>query len=758
MTPEEFSAQYMAHFSQQQKAAVQAVNGAVLLLAVPGSGKTTVLVTRLGYLALCCGVDPGSILVMTYTVAATQELRARFAALFPQLSGRTPQFRTINGLSAKIIESCSRLRGPAFTLQENEGELAALVGRICLELHGEYPTDATVREIRTAITYCKNMMLGADEIRAQHFDVPGFFTIYTRYCQALRAARQMDYDDQMTYALAILRKHPDVLAQFQTQYPHLCVDESQDTSRVQHAIIRLLAEKTGDLFLVGDEDQSIYSFRAAWPEALLQFPQTYPGAKLLFMEENYRSTPQILQAANAFIAKNRSRYPKTIRPVRPAGQPVQQVHAASRQAQIRYLLALAAQVQEPPFTVLYRNNDSALPLIDALERAGLPYRCRGAEDTFFTHRIVCDVCDILRFAAAPDDTERFLRIYYKFGAMISREAALAACAESVRTHAPVLACLLAQGDLSDTCREAAEQFRARLDALPQTSGEALIRTIWGPMGYSRFVTERRLDPGKFSILCMLAAPHPSAAAFLARLDALRQLIRTHRDAPDARLTLSTIHGSKGLEYDRVFLLDVHDGVLPADPNGTDGTEDAQRAYEEDRRLFYVAMTRAKNELYLFDYPDVPSAFVRELRQQLPKPFRTAEDFASILPENACGLHYRHAVHGEGQILAQCGDAMLVAFADGDRCLQAGQMLLERDRTPDARTAPPSTQPLPPEAAACVPGSEIWHRKYGRGRIVSLQGTLAAIRFEAPGETAPRTFCLPAALQNGFLSFKTDAPG
>ena len=136
------------------------------------------------------------------------------------------------------------------------------------------------------------------------------------------------------------------------------------------------------------------------------------------MEENYRSTPQILQAANAFIAKNRSRYPKTIHPVRPAGQPVQQVHAASRQAQIRYLLALAAQVQEPPFTVLYRNNDSALPLIDALERAGLPYRCRGAEDTFFTHRIVCDVCDILRFAAAPDDTERFLRIYYKFLSLI----------------------------------------------------------------------------------------------------------------------------------------------------------------------------------------------------------------------------------------------------------------------------------------------------------------------------------------------------
>ena len=208
----------------------------------------------------------------------------------------------------------------------------------------------------------------------------------------------------------------------------------------------------------------------------------------------------------------------------------------------------------------------------------------------------------------------------------------------------------------------------------------------------------------------------------------------------------------------MYLLDVHDGVLPSRPDAADGTEDERRVYEEDRRLFYVAMTRAKDELTLFEYPDAPSAFIREARGYLPVPVCAKDDFAAIVPENACGLRYRHAVHGEGQILAQCGDAMLVAFADGDRCLQAGQMLLERDRTPDARTAPPSAQPLPPEAAACVPGSEIWHRKYGRGRIVSLQGTLAAIRFEAPGETAPRTFCLPAALQNGFLSFKTGAPG
>ena len=268
MTTEEFTARYMPQFSEQQKAAVRETEGPVLLLAVPGSGKTTVLVTRLGYMALCRGIDPAHILAVTYTVAATRELRARFTARFPELAGQTPEFRTINGLSSKIIEACGRQRGPAFALQENAGELAALVGRIYQALNGDYPTDSTIREVRTAITYCKNMMLSADEIAAQDFGLPRFSELYTHYCAALREARQMDYDDQMAYALAILRKQPEILAEFQARYPYLCVDESQDTSRVQHAIIELLAKKTGNLFMVGDEDQSIYGFRAAYPEAL----------------------------------------------------------------------------------------------------------------------------------------------------------------------------------------------------------------------------------------------------------------------------------------------------------------------------------------------------------------------------------------------------------------------------------------------------------------------------------------------------------
>lgn len=415
------------------------------------------------------------------------------------------------------------------------------------------------------------MMLSADEIAAQDFGLPRFSELYTHYCAALREARQMDYDDQMAYALAILRKQPEILAEFQARYPYLCVDESQDTSRVQHAIIELLAKKTGNLFMVGDEDQSIYGFRAAYPEALLRFSSVWPGAKTLLLEDNYRSTPEILRLAGRIHRGEPGSLPQNHPRDKGEGLPGAPCARSLPAGAVPLSAGAGRGAARARLPVLYRNNDSALPLIDALERAGLPYRCRSFDDTFFTHRIVCDMQDILRFAAAPDDAERFLRIYYKFGALISKEAAQAACVQSGRTSTPVLDCLLAQARLSDEGRERVRRVKAGLEQLQTLPGEVLMRTIWGTLGYGGFVTERRLDPGKYFILQMLAAREPSAEAFLARMDTLRQTIRTHEDAPDALLTLSTIHSSKGLEYERVYLLDVHDGVLPSRPDAADGT-------------------------------------------------------------------------------------------------------------------------------------------------------------------------------------------
>ena len=240
------------------------MEGPVLLLAVPGSGKTTVLVTRLGYMLCCCGIAPDQILTMTYTVAATRDMRSRFSSLFGEELVSRMESRTINGVSARIIRAYEQRMGrTAFSLLSSEAEQTALLRVLYFRCKGEYPTDAELKQARTLIAYAKNQMLGKEELDLLWKELDCFPALYRAYQQALRNARQMDYDDQMVYAKKILELHEDVRTYFQNRFPYICVDESQDTSRIQHAIIRLLAGKSGNIFMVGDEDQSIYGFRAA---------------------------------------------------------------------------------------------------------------------------------------------------------------------------------------------------------------------------------------------------------------------------------------------------------------------------------------------------------------------------------------------------------------------------------------------------------------------------------------------------------------
>lgn len=252
----EFDRKYTRRLNPQQQEAVHAVEGAVLLLAVPGSGKTTVLVTRLGYMLCCCGIPADKILTMTYTKAATREMKQRFSALFGQDCPEIPEFRTINGVSSKIIAYYARTHGsgPAFTLMEDEGRLSKLVADLYRELNGEFASQNVTRELRKWITFVKNQILEEQEIAELDTGFDRFPELYKQYNLLLRQQRWMDYDDQMVYAKTILEQYSDILAYFQETFPYICVDESQDTSKIQHAIIHLLAQKTGNLFMVGDED------------------------------------------------------------------------------------------------------------------------------------------------------------------------------------------------------------------------------------------------------------------------------------------------------------------------------------------------------------------------------------------------------------------------------------------------------------------------------------------------------------------------
>ena len=775
MTRSEFDRKYTSQLNPQQLAAVHAVGGAVLLLAVPGSGKTTVLVTRLGYMLCCCGISPDAILTMTYTKAATKEMQKRFVRLFGQDCPQIPEIRTINGVSSKIIDFYTRTHGSgsAFTVVENEGKLAKIVSDLYRELSGEFATQSVIKELRKGIAYVKNMMLGKEDLGELDTGFDQFPELYVQYNLALRQRRWMDYDDQMIYAKTILENYPDILAHFQDAFPYICVDEAQDTSKIQHAIIQLLARKTGNLFMVGDEDQSIYGFRAAYPDALMQFEQTYPKARVLLMEENYRSTPEILHLANGFIRKNTDRRPKTVRPTRVSGANVHLISAADRTAQYAWLLAMAAHC-DGQTAVLYRNNDSALPLIDLMERQGFPYRCRQMDDTFFTHRIVADLLDIIAFANDRRNTEAFLRIYYKIGCGITKKAAEYACEACQRSGKTVLEELLTFSPLSQYARDSAAGL---MDLLPQLLEETAARgleRIWTELRYKDYVEQQQLDGNKFEILTLLAEREADLNTLVARLDYLRMLVSAPPEPSSEGLILSTVHSSKGLEYETVYLLDVLDGILPAvtEPKGPE----EERRYQEERRLFYVAMTRAKDHLYLFSCLDRSSAFIRELRRELPVEKTEEDDLFAALREELCGKAYYHGQKDRGTIRAACEGRCMIAYPGGEtETLTVGQMYDRRRvlRAAPSRTAvqgklrvaiPPAGQTVPQRdrsltseettalMAGAVRGRKVIHTAFGTGTIVSCQGAVMTVQFPQSGE---KKFVLPDAMRRGLLHYDGD---
>ena len=659
MTWTEFTSRFPIQLNQQQESAVQSVEGPVLLLAVPGSGKTTVLVTRLGYMIFCKGIAPERILTVTYTVAATKDMAERFACRFgAQMAGRL-EFRTINGICARVIQYCSWKSGrTAFSLLTDEKRIAAMLAGIYQRIEHSYPTESDLQNVRTLITFIKNRMLGEEEIRTLEKDAEiQLLRIYKAYNAELREHQLMDYDDQMVYAYTMLQRFPWLREHFQQQYPYICVDEAQDTSKIQHAIIALLASRTENLFMVGDEDQSIYGFRAAYPDALLEFEQHHPGARVLLMEENFRSDASIVRAADRFIQKNTLRHEKHMQPARPKQREIREIPLANRKAQYSYLLKVAEgctaayaadqeqravaadEVKEradggpatdtlhadrrrslSPIAVLSRDHEGALPLIDLLERNGVPYKMRNADLGFFTNRVVLDICNIIRLAENPLNTELFMQLYYKLGTYLRKQDAQSIADISQLEGLSVWDVALKHGGLNAYTKGKVRAIQTHMRNLRKESAGRAVYRIVEYMGYREYMERSEIKDTKLDILRILADQEDSPRHLVDRLEKLRQVLKEKSSERDCPFILSTIHASKGLEYDSVYLLDVIDGVLPAQiPKDLKKAEKAElEAYEEERRLFYVGITRAKDQLYVFTMKTQHSSFCDELFQRMPK--------------------------------------------------------------------------------------------------------------------------------------------
>ena len=647
---QEFERKFPQKLNEQQKEAVQSVEGPVLLLAVPGSGKTTVLVTRLGYMIYAKGIAPEKILTVTYTVAATEDMAARFASLFGTEMADRLTFKTINGICAGIIHTYGRKTGRTpFALLNDEKVIADTLAKIYQKTERTYATESDLQTVRTLITYIKNSMLTEAEI--QELDKTAdmkISAIYKEYNSWLREQKLMDYDDQMVYAYTMLQRFPELLRLYQDKFPYLCVDEAQDTSKIQHAIIALLASRTENLFMVGDEDQSIYGFRAAYPEALLSFEKNHSGAKVLLMEENFRSDAGIVKAADTFIQKNTLRHKKHMRATKDGEEVVKEIAVKTRDDQYRYLAAVAencAAAQTGGATgnvtadragsmignvtegkagsmtvgtshtvaVLYRDHECALPLIDLLERKEIPYRMRNAEISFFTHRAVLDVLNIMKLAMHPKDAETFLQVYYKINTYIRKEDALQIARISETQDISVWNAAVRYHGLSDYTMSSVQNTRMHMQQLLTERGDKAVKRILYYMGYQEYLERCGLKADKIEILRILGSREDSMAGLLQRLRELQDILTRKETDYSCNFILSTIHASKGLEYDTVYLMDVTDGILPAQmlKNPEKASREERETYEEERRLFYVGATRAKSELYVFT-TGKPHSFCKEL--------------------------------------------------------------------------------------------------------------------------------------------------
>ena len=607
-----FCEKYNIHLDPEQERAVETINGAVLLIAVPGSGKTTVLAARLGYMILCRGISPKNILILSYTKNSAKDITDRLCKMFGSEFAGMVNVKTVNSLAAEINNRFWKTNPNIRVLEiADEKTTFSIVSDILKERGIEYPNDSEKRDALSVISKSKNLMKKVSE----QTEYEQFLS--TKYQDKLREQRLMDYDDQIRYALKLLTEHPNLLSEYQRRYQYICVDEAQDLSKLQHAFIQKLCghSDSNNIFMVGDEDQSIYGFRGAFPDSLLNFNHDYLNPHTLFLSRNYRSSKEIVELSARFIGRTGGRYDKDITAVQGNGGKVSFLTVRNRADQFKKI-AEAAKRSDKPIAVIYRSNDSSVPLIDTLLREGIPFSTytNKTEHMFFGSRTVEDIKEFLTFIINEHDRNAFMQIYCKCGCWLDKKSAQFACNKSQWERITITEALLRNGERFAPLAPKAEKFNELISAARDaTTAHAIYAFLAN--GYRRYIEEKGGDANKVDILLMLAEKVPNKSRFLERLEQLSKCTGTH--SSESKVILTTAHSSKGLEFDTVYIVDVVDGLFP----GVDYYEailDSKiyAKYLEERRLFYVAMTRAKNKLNIFSVWYRKSTFCEELKAEV----------------------------------------------------------------------------------------------------------------------------------------------
>ncbi|MHB1324087.1 MAG: UvrD-helicase domain-containing protein [Coriobacteriia bacterium] len=725
----------LSDLNPAQRDAVTTTEGPLLVLAGAGSGKTRVLTYRIAHLVRDLGVSPAELLAITFTNKAAQEMRERLIGLIGP-AARPMWVMTFHAFCGRLLRVDGGRLGftRAFSIYDDD-DTRRLLTSVLTDLDID-PKQHPVKAIAGRISSAKNELIGPAEYQQRAAVPPEKVAarVYALYQQRLAAANAMDFDDMLVNTARLLREHPDVLESCQDRFRYILVDEYQDTNHAQYEIVRLLAGRDRNLMVVGDDDQSIYSWRGADVRNILEFERDYPDAAVIRLEQNYRSTETILAAANAVVANNRGRKPKTLWTANAGGEAITRYFATDERDEARFAadeierLLREERRSYADFAVFYRTNAQSRIIEDTFLRAGVPYRLVGGT-RFFERAEIKDVMAWLRSAANPADTASLVRVLEKrqgigkstIDVLRARaieqrttlsEAVERATGEGWLATAPTRKVAALSEDLAaaraatGTLREQVEEIVARAGLLSALAAEGTHEAAGRAENVREF----------FGVVEEYDAQHEDAEA--RTLEAFLEWVCLRSDLDeieesDRAVTMMTLHSAKGLEFPVVFLLGMEDMIFPHASSIFDA-----HGLEEERRLCYVGITRARERLYLTHASqrqlfgqtqyNQPSVFISEIPDEhLTVEGAGSSGFGGGAPGRGRG--------DRGGSIRWGGDRVSAAPAEG-RVFGSG--------------AP--TKRVPEAKLELAPGDTIDHKVFGRGVVQSVAGDKVAVTFREAG--------------------------
>ena len=612
-------------FTSQQVDAIKHFEGPALILAVPGSGKTTVLLNRILNLIKNHNIDSSEIISITFSKSQGIDMEKRFLAQNPEFRGKIT-FKTIHAFCYEIVRNYMKLKNIKKTLIEgnNEFNRILILKRVYYQKNYKKLSDEEINDFFSIYDYTKNKMYDFEGyLRKNHFisNRSLMLKLYNLYDEIKIQNNFMDFNDLLILANEYISTDKKLLKALKNRYKFFQIDEGQDTSTLQFEIIRKIVFPENNVFIVADDDQSIYSFRGASPENLLNFKNIYPNSKIFFMDKNFRSTKNIIKISNKIIQGNKIRYEKSSKHTTEENSQIMLFKVKNSTIQARELVNKISEINpNETIGVLYRNNISSLYVAEMLKNNDIDFFVKENKFDFYSNRILNDVKNILLFSEDTTDLEVFKRIYFKLNAYIKKD--FITKLEYKPYNQCVLESLLDLDELNDFYLNKFTSLRNDFKRLKRMKMEDKIDCILYELGYGDYLDNfndfSNLNYNLiFDLIKYLSKDVKTFDEFIEKLDNLKELLK-NASSSKSNISISTIHSSKGLEYDNVFIIDLIDGEFPQKSilNSFD-----EKLLEEERRLFYVAMTRARKRLFLYtikernNLPVEPSIFYNELKNK-----------------------------------------------------------------------------------------------------------------------------------------------